>query len=1476
MTNNNATKNLSAMPVIYVHAKGRQKISDTQLEALLGLGLPLCSRLEINAVTQTSFGYDQTISLITEIAGLFPGSPVIFLRAGLQPSKYILEQLTALLDQSDQPGAMTLLSNADNTVNPFSGLQASGNPAAIDPTTLVSLLAPGEIHTLLNWTDHFAILSAKLVKILATGNHNGTLMEQIGAAGGKLQVADHLFLDDPENRLFTTPKLQAHESAYPPPFGELSFRLQNWLNAQINQLPQITSKLPVTLHITHSWGGGVGQWLKSFIHTDGDKQHLQLRSEDPQSGQGFGQRLSLYAGNELRCPIASWWLQPAIQSVADTHADYQKIVAKICHRYGIGRVLVSSLIGHSLDAMRTGLPTLHILHDHFPLWPLLSIHPGPYLRTDAPVNLERALLENTAGAEFKDKNAQGWTDIRHAYLQVMEEFGVKIAAPGQSVLDLQNSLAPGIDTIEQTIIEHGFPVMDDLQAISPRTRQDGRKRLLVLGRMQPGKGQQLLLEALTGLVKRVQVYLVGTGKAGEAFFGVSGVDVILDYQRDELAALLKEIGPDFAALLSVVPETFSFTLSELQQLNIPTIATRVGSFPGRIEHEKTGWLIDTDPHALTDLIINLCASPKKIEAVRKNLPGIKSQTLENMLLAYNKLCPLPGDRLSFTPSVASLSQIQQAAAAYQLSMTGNELQRVLQQRNAFKNEIAERTNWAQETETQLKLEQKRREKWVAQLDEEIDGLQHIVAEKEAQLAQIVSDYQQLEAQNTLILGSTSWKITRPLRAGRRVARNFMLARAWNPARWSWLISQMVRNLSTLGLSGTLERLQYNGAKAALEPRPTLEMEPIGDPGAPESFPAHEHPVVSIVIPVCNKWVYTAACLRSLLEVKGRHSFEVIVVDDKSSDETAERLANIEGLTHLRNDKNLGFVGSCNRGAAKARGAYLVLLNNDTQVTEGWLDELIDTFDREPRAGLVGARLIYPDGTLQESGGIVFSNGSGWNYGRGKDAENPVYHFLREVDYCSGACIALRTEYFHEIGALDERYAPAYYEDTDLAFRVRESGMKVFIQPLSAVIHHEGITSGTDTSSGTKKYQLINQKKFVDRWKTELKSQPEKISNPDDSGKVRHASQHQIKGRILFVDATTPEPDKDSGSLRLTNLMQCCRNLGYGVTFFADNRDYAGVYTRNLQKSGIEVLYQPWLESLHDFFRDRGDEFDYVVISRHYVAINYVSLLKRNCPRARFIFDTVDLHYLREQRLASMENSLPLKRTAAQTRRAEMSVIKASDATLVVSTVEKEVLAKDAPGEKVHILSNIHEVPGRDKGFADRKDIYFVGGYQHPPNIDAACWFVNDVWPLIHQQLPDLHFHLIGSKAPERIRALSGDGVVFHGFVESLQPFLSGCRLAVAPLRYGAGVKGKVNMSMAHGQPVVATPAAVEGMFAEHERELLVAEDAESFANEVVRLYQDEDLWNRLSAASTQNVEEHFSMKTATESLVTLFDSFDNL
>jgi glycosyltransferase involved in cell wall biosynthesis len=480
-----------------------------------------------------------------------------------------------------------------------------------------------------------------------------------------------------------------------------------------------------------------------------------------------------------------------------------------------------------------------------------------------------------------------------------------------------------------------------------------------------------------------------------------------------------------------------------------------------------------------------------------------------------------------------------------------------------------------------------------------------------------------------------------------------------------------------------------------------------------------------------------------------------------------------------------------------------------------------------------------------------------------------------VDYCSGACILLRRDLWESLAGFDERYLPAYYEDTDLAFRIRERGLKVFVQPRATIIHFEGVTSGTDLSSGTKRYQEVNRRKFLDRWATELAKQPAPIENPQDLEAVRRARDHRLRGRVLVVDAYTPEPDQDSGSLRLVNFMRCLRRLGYGVSFFADNRAWNGGYTEALQDLGVEAWYDPWLTSRERFLAEHGREFSHVMVSRHYVACHYLAPVRKFAPRAKFLFDTVDLHYLREERLAELEDSPTLRQVAKQTRRSELAVIREADATLVVSPVERELLAQTLPAAPVFILSNIHEVKASTRGFGERRDLYFVGGYQHPPNVDAACWFVESVWPAIRQRLPDVTFHLVGSKATAAVRALgAAEGVRFHGFVESLDPFLDGCRISVAPLRYGAGVKGKVNQAMAHGQPVVATPAAVEGIHAADGEDVLVAATAEAFADAVVRLYEDEALWEKLSRNGLENVQRHFSTAAAQRDILGLFEALD--
>ncbi|HSX61702.1 MAG TPA: glycosyltransferase, partial [Tahibacter sp.] len=664
-----------------------------------------------------------------------------------------------------------------------------------------------------------------------------------------------------------------------------------------------------------------------------------------------------------------------------------------------------------------------------------------------------------------------------------------------------------------------------------------------------------------------------------------------------------------------------------------------------------------------------------------------------------------------------------------------------------------------------------------------------------------------------------------------------------------------------GLAGTLQRALREFRRSA---PPAVAI--AGEPATQFddfSLPVADAPQVSIVIPVYNKIAYTLACLKSLATHAGSATFEVIVVDDCSSDDTPERLADVDGARAIRNAQNLGFVGSCNAGAAAARGEYVLFLNNDTVVTPGWLEALLRCFAEEPDAGLVGAKLVYPDGRLQEAGGIVFRDGSGWNYGRFEDPADPRYNFRREADYCSGAAILLRRDLFESLGGFDQRYAPAYYEDTDLAFAVRAAGLKVYYEPRSTVIHFEGITAGTDTGSGMKRYQVVNREKFLDKWKSALALQPAPI---DDAALAPRAATFRREKRLLVVDACTPTPDQDSGSLRMVNLMRLLRALGWQVTFFADNRLYVAGYTEALQALGVEVLYAPYMNDPIRLFRQRGAEFDAVLLSRHYIAINYLGLARLYAPKAKLIFDTVDLHYLRERRAAELENSDELRRKAERTRAQEHKLIRECDATLVVSPVEQELLARELPQARVEILSNVHEVFGCRRGFAERSDLVFVGSFQHPPNEDAMLWFAREILPRLRDALPGARLHVIGQPIPDALRDYAADDFVLHGFVADLEPYMDGCRVSVAPLRYGAGVKGKVNMAMSYGLPVVATPAAVEGMHIRADSDVLVATDAEAFAAAIVRLYGDATLWETLSANGLANVERHFSFDAAKRAL----------
>jgi O-antigen biosynthesis protein len=625
------------------------------------------------------------------------------------------------------------------------------------------------------------------------------------------------------------------------------------------------------------------------------------------------------------------------------------------------------------------------------------------------------------------------------------------------------------------------------------------------------------------------------------------------------------------------------------------------------------------------------------------------------------------------------------------------------------------------------------------------------------------------------------------------------------------------------------------------------------------------PLVSIIIPVHGAIDELLACLRSIAAYPLRAPFEVIVANDASIPAEFEPVREVGGLVIVDNDHNEGFLATCNRAAGYARGDLIWLLNSDTELAPEAGDALVQTFQDFPNAGVVGSKLVYGDGTLQEAGGIVWRDASAWNYGRGGDPGHSEYDYARAVDYVSGASLMIDRTLWEQLDGFDSAFSPAYYEDTDLCMRAALLGREVIYQSGSVVVHHEGKSYGTDVSQTGKHYQVVNHETFFRKWSSVLAPRRANGQEPE-----RERERHVLR-RVLVIDARMLTPDQDSGSLRMQNLMVALTRMGCRCTFLPHNMAADEPYAEQLRIRGIEVVGAPRQRSLEQFLRRRGTEFDAVVLSRLEVAAEHLTSVRRWCPSATVIYDTVDLHFFRLARAARLTGDPVAARAATETRDDELAAILRSDVTLVCSTIERDLLGELAPDARVEVVGNVHMPNDFDAGIEGRSGVLFVGGFEHPPNVDAVHWFVSEILPLLVVTDPQVVVHVVGSRMIPEIAALAGPHVKVHGFVADLDPLYRSCRVSIAPLRFGAGVKGKVTQALAVGLPAVGTSVAIEGAPLVPGEHILVGDSAQSFADQVSRLLNDDELWHRISAEGRARVHQHFGPEAASATMADILD-----
>lgn len=633
-----------------------------------------------------------------------------------------------------------------------------------------------------------------------------------------------------------------------------------------------------------------------------------------------------------------------------------------------------------------------------------------------------------------------------------------------------------------------------------------------------------------------------------------------------------------------------------------------------------------------------------------------------------------------------------------------------------------------------------------------------------------------------------------------------------------------------------------------------------------SFEKFEEPEISIIIPVYNQWKFTYNCLDSIFKNLKGIKYEIIVGDDCSNDETKNINKYIKNIFVVRGEKNQGFINNCNSCFNYAKGKYILFLNNDTQIFNTTISSLLDTIKKDEKIGAVGGKIIFPNGTLQEAGSIIWNDGSSLGYGRWDDPFKPEYSFLREVDYCSGALLLTKRNLYEKFGKFDPIYEPAYYEDMDFCMKLKDSGFKIIYQPKAQIIHYENVSKSKDKINDI---VFKNRTIFYNKWESILRKHHKKFSNS-----LLARSNYDTKKRILFIDDMIPDPKLGSGYPRSFAILDSLVELCFSITFFPlQNSNNIKDISEFFQQKGVEILYDNTQKlNFKSFFKGRANYYDYIFVSRPHNFQQVINIIKKYNKKVKIIYDAEAIFSLREIRYFEINNKNLTTQEKDEMISNEINIAKKADVVTTVSDQEAEIYKKNGV-KNIFILSHEVNLKKTKNNFEERKDILFVGGIlssdKNNPNYDAVLYFTKKILPLINKKIKCNYF-IVGTNKSKEIWELNKNNIKVVGQVDDLFDYYNKCKLFIVSNRFSAGIPLKLIEASSYGIPSIVTPLIAEQLHWKDRKECLIGNTPEVFSNKVIELYTNKILWEKIRKNSFLNVNERFNHQVFLDSISRIF------